>query len=51
MKHIDNDSYFHIIYYIILYYMYLCPLHIVSKCLLSSTMNYESLFTIHSHKI
>lgn len=36
MKHINNNSYFHfhIIYYIILYYMYLCPLHIVSTCLL-----------------
>lgn len=53
VKHINNNSYFyfHIIYYIILYYMYLCPLHIVSTCLLSSTMNYESLFTIYNHKI
>lgn len=53
MKHNDNNSYFHfhIIYYIILYYMYLCPLHIVSTCLLSSIMNYESIFTIANLKM
>lgn len=53
MKHINNNSYFHfhIIYYIILYYMYLCPLHIVSTCLLSSTMNYESIFTVANLKM
>lgn len=48
MKHIDNDSYFHFHFHII-YYMYLCPLHIVSKCLLSS-MNPYLQFTTTKYK-